>query len=152
MPHAPIARNAVDAVKVASGVEGIALVEEQHFAGDAASLRMALKGGGYFCQPVGVGFGVVVEQDDDAALGGLPTGVARAGKPLVFWQLDEFHFRVVLGDEILGAIGGTVVNQQHFKIREGLLAQGLEAVVQVLFPVQVRDDDGDGWCHVASLC
>jgi hypothetical protein len=52
-----------------------------------------------------------------------------------------------LGDEILRAIGGTVIHQQHFKIGEGLLAQGLEANFQVLFPVEVRDDDGDGWDH-----
>ena len=70
-----------------------------------------------------------------SALRGLPASVASSGEAHVFGELDEFDFRVGLGDESLRAIGGTVVYEQDFKICDGLLAQGLEAGFQVLFSV-----------------
>ena len=142
LPDAAIGGGAIEVVEVTGRVKGVSLVEKEDFADDTADLGIVIERSDQLSQPIGVCFGVVVEEDDDFTLGRLVTGVAGTGEAGVVAEFDEADFGVVLAGVGLRAIGGTVIDQDRFEVGECLLAEGVEAVVEVVTAVPVGNDDG----------
>ncbi len=140
LPDAPVARDAVHTIEITGRMEDVSPVKEKHLGSHQADIGMLTKGLRYLGQPVRIGLGVVVEEDDNLAPGAPDASVHRASKAPIRGEPDQDHLGIVPLDESDGLIGGGIVGDDDLKVGIGLAAQGVETSGQVECPVPVGDD------------
>ena len=104
------------------------------------------------CDEVGNLFGIVLEVsvhgDDELALRVIEAGGESGGLAEVAAELDDQYAGVdggYLFEQTIGAVAGTVVDEDELEALANLLHDGLEAVIErgdVLLFVVKRNDDG----------
>jgi hypothetical protein len=90
---------------------------------------------------------VAVDEGQVLAAGALHAAVTRAPRPAVL-RLQQREPRIGggLGPGDLGAaVGGGVVDHDHFQVGMSLRGDRVQAVAKVVFVVEERHDDADPW-------
>ncbi len=141
-PHATVVCQPVGGHVVAGGVEGVAAVEEQHLGGDHSSLGMIVEGLDHGGDPLGVCFGIIVEENVEGAAGGVQPGVAGTGETEVGRLRQDADFGIARDDRKRVVPGG-IVDEDDLDVGVGLTAQAIETDRQMLGAVPVGDDDRD---------
>ena len=85
---------------------------------------------------------VVVERDDEVALGGGHAGVPT-GRAAIVGQADEPHVGKVAPDHLGAAVGGGVVHRDDLE-GSALATRRLQRASQHVAPLVVEDRDRDG--------
>ena len=142
-PVAPLAGKPQDGHIIPGVVGQFGLIVAQHQAGHRKNFRVGPGGFQQFGQPVRLGEGVVVEQRHVFAAGDGDALVHCVGKAGVAVVLDQgvAVAAAVAARDLPAFVGGTVVNNDQFKVLLGLGPDGFYGIPQPARAVQVGDDD-----------
>ncbi len=92
-------------------------------------------------EPVGLGNGVVVDEDDDVPLGVSDSGVARRGD--VSNRVDEGTNEIrMFPDDLLRAVDRRPVDDDRFEVVVSQLPEALQRPIERVRSVDGHDDDG----------
>lgn len=137
---------AVPKDEMAGFVDAVGGFPDEDFRGSHAELGMMLERSSEGSQPLGGGFGIVVEEGNQAAAGGgdaLVVGGAEAAVVGVFDDAEREKRGEFRAGEGGAAIGGAVVDKNDLKGLVGLAGKRMEAGAQEGPAIPVDDDDGD---------
>ena len=121
----------------------VAPVEEEQLGGAEAHLGLRFQGAHQGLQPVRVGLGVVVQEDDDLPAAGADAAVDGAGEAAVGGVAHGAHPGVAPGQEGRRVVCRGVVHHQRLVRGAGLAGDGVQAGGQEVRPVVGGDDQRD---------
>jgi hypothetical protein len=137
---------AVGVNQMSGFVDNSAVLPSKNFRGRHAYFGIAFDSRQQLFEPAWFGLGVVVEQADELALGGLDALVVGGAKSAIPRILDGSDvLKRLLAKQVERAVGRAVVDDDNLEIPKCLLLQAEQAGPQQVMAIPVDDDDRDGW-------
>jgi len=94
-----IAGQAIATVEVACRMNDVAPVEEQQLAGGKAGLRVRIERLLQFKQPVGIGLGIIIEENNDLTARHGDAGIDAAAEEAILGQGNHAYLRIAVAEQ-----------------------------------------------------